>query len=148
MSTAMAELRERHNGGLPVGLDEVFDAAGLEGRERHVIRERLAGRSFADIAGDGSVSGKGGRPYTRQRIQQLERDGLRRLGLSRLLSEAVHGRERAERAQGLAEAGRRLEAGRDGGSAVHMARRGGGWMEPWERAHERRVTAFLAAACA
>lgn len=58
-------------------LSVAFDGAGLERREKHILRERLKSRSYAAIAGDKAMN----RPYTRQRLQQLERGALAKLGI-------------------------------------------------------------------
>jgi hypothetical protein len=79
-------------GGL-VRLADVFRAAGLAQAERHVIAERLAGRSYGEIAG---------RSCTRQRVHQVERVAVARLGLSLSIAQAVHATERMDRANGYA----------------------------------------------
>src|SRR2546425_570824 len=78
---SLEHLRRRFRAGEPVSLDEAFDAAGLVPRERYVLVERLAGRSYGDIAADVAMRKPRGSPYTRQRIQQLEADALGKLGV-------------------------------------------------------------------
>jgi hypothetical protein len=73
-------------GGL-VRLADVFRAAGLAQAERHVIAERLAGRSYGQIAG---------RSCTRQRVHQVERVAVARLRLSLSIAQAVHAVERID----------------------------------------------------
>jgi hypothetical protein len=87
-------LRLRFHAGDPVSLPEVLDAAGLAEQERRVVHQRLAGRSFGSIAG---------RSCTRQRIQQVERIAVSRLGLSLSIAEAVHTAQRADQAREWAD---------------------------------------------
>jgi hypothetical protein len=87
-------LRLRFQTGQPVILPEAFDAVGLAERERHVVRQRLAGRSYGQIAG---------RSCTRQRVQQVERIAVARLGLSLSIAQAVHASQRADQAQEWAD---------------------------------------------
>ena len=62
---------------------------------------RLAGRSYRQIAADAALRKPGGGAYTRQRVQQLERRAMVKLGLGASLAAAVHAAERADRALGL-----------------------------------------------
>jgi hypothetical protein len=87
-------LRLRFQAGQPVTLPEAFDAVGLAERERNVVRQRLAGRSYRQIAG---------RSCTRQRVQQVERVAIARLGLSLSIAQAVHTAQRADQAQEWAD---------------------------------------------
>src|SRR5262245_12807283 len=70
----LERLRRRHTAGEPVPLAAVLRAAGLTAAERHVVRERLAGRSYGQIATDAALRKPGGGAYTRQRVQQIEQD--------------------------------------------------------------------------
>jgi hypothetical protein len=80
-----------------------LDTAGLSERQQVIIRERLVGRSYREIAGTAC---------SRQRVQQLEREALARLGLPAAFSlEALHADERAERAGRMLENGRRVLTG-------------------------------------
>jgi hypothetical protein len=63
------QLRRRHTAGEPVPLAAVLRAAGLTAAERHVVRERLAGRSYGQIAAGAALRKPDGTPYTRQRVQ-------------------------------------------------------------------------------
>jgi hypothetical protein len=81
----------------------VFAAAGLTLRERHVLRERLPRpdgvvRSHDQIAADWLMRKPDGSRCSRQRVEQIEAAGLRKLLLSRSIAAAVHGAERAGRA--------------------------------------------------
>ena len=87
-------LRLRFQAGEPVTLRDAFDAAGLADHARHVVRQRLAGRSHRQIAG---------RSCTRQRIQQVERVAVARLGLSLSIAQAVHSSQRADQASEWAD---------------------------------------------
>jgi hypothetical protein len=79
----------------------VFRAAGLSGKERHVLRERLAGRTCCEIGG-GACSG--------ERVRQVEAVALRRLGVAFSIRD-LHERERAERAAVLRQRSRLAERG-------------------------------------
>lgn len=57
-------------------LNDLFDKAGLTDRERHIITERSNGRVLEDIAGDVQVMKKGQKPYTRERIRQIQQEAL------------------------------------------------------------------------
>ncbi len=69
----LKELRRRQAAGEPVTQEEVFDAAGLTPRERHVIIQRGAGRSFEDIAGDAEMQVK------RQYVNEVEQEARAKL---------------------------------------------------------------------
>jgi hypothetical protein len=106
----LEHLRRRFLAGEAVTLADVFVAAGLTPREQHVIRERLprpdgAARSHDQIAADRVMQKPDGTPYTRQRVEQIERTARRKLGLSRSIAAAVHGAERAGRALALLAGG-------------------------------------------
>jgi hypothetical protein len=99
----LEHLRQRFLAGEPVTLADVFAAAGLSPRERHVIVERLPRpdgvvRSHEQIAADGLMRKPDGSRCSRQRVEQIEAAGLRKLRLSRSIAAAVHGAERAGRA--------------------------------------------------
>src|SRR5262245_29099146 len=91
------QLRQRYQRGEGIQIGDVFRAAGLDRRERYVLRERLDGRPFGAIGAD--------LHYTRQRVHQLEAQALRKLGLRASLAEAVHSGERADRAEELSVRG-------------------------------------------
>src|SRR5262245_6946344 len=86
----LQRLRRRHDAGESVPLGVVFRAAGLTPAERHVLRERLAGRSYGQIAAGAALRKPGGGAYTRQRVQQVEQDAAAKLGLAASLAVAVH----------------------------------------------------------
>jgi hypothetical protein len=126
-----------------VDLADVFDAAGLSPRERHVIRERLPRpdgvvRSHEQIAADGPMRKPDGTPCTRQRVEQIEAEGRRKLGLGQSVAAAIHGAERAGRALNLMAGGRAVDVG-----GLHGP--GRAWRRParWEVGHEAAVRAFL-----
>jgi hypothetical protein len=142
-SPRLERLGRRHGAGESVPLGAVFRAAGLTPAERHVVHERLAGRSYRQIAAGGELRKPGGGAYTRQRVQQIERDAVAKLGLAKSLAEAVHAAERVDRALDLAERGERVRAAdlHLGPEAVRprLRRR----VARWEREHEAAVQAFL-----
>src|SRR5687767_11373533 len=82
----------------------VMAERGVTERERRVLLGRLAGRSFRDIA-------RGGAGRTRQRLQQVERDALRKLGVRPDLLARIQAEERAQRAAALLDRGRRVSPG-------------------------------------
>jgi hypothetical protein len=84
-------------------LEMAFEAGGLSARERYVIRQRLCGRPFGEIAADPEL-GDGPEP-SRQRIEQLERRALAKLGTDVSIGD-LHEQERRERAVGLRARGR------------------------------------------
>jgi len=138
---ALARLRQRYAAGEAVSLAEAMAAAGLSPQERHVVGQRLRGRSFAEIAADAEMSRPDGRPYARQRLHQFEAEATRKLGLPGSVEHAVLAVERAEQAFDLAERGERIQA-----DDLHGDRgRPPSWkrVPPWEREHEARVRAFL-----
>jgi hypothetical protein len=143
----LEELRERFVAGEPVNLSDVFDAAGLSSRERHVIRERLPRpdgtlRSHAEIATDGVMRKPDGSICTRHRVEQVEAEALRKLGLGRSIAAAVHDAERAGRALRLVAGGRVVDVDELYGPAlvrVRLRRR----PARWEVEHEAAVRAFL-----
>jgi hypothetical protein len=118
-----------------VDLDDVFGAAGLTERERHVLRERLAGQSFEEVAA--------GR-CTRQNVQIIEAKATAKLGMVTSLAEAVHRNERIDRALDLVERGERVRAVElhlDPGEVRPRLKRR---VAQWEQEHEAAVQAFLA----
>ena len=115
-------------------------AFGLSAVELHVVVERLAGRSYSDIAGDAAVRKPDGTAYTRQRVKQFEQEALGKLGLAGSVEAVVHRAERRDAAVRLRERGRQAVFG-----TVRPTRGGGrGRPERWEVRHERRVARFLA----
>jgi hypothetical protein len=142
----LERLRRRHGAGESVSLAAVFRAAALTPAERHVVYERLAGRSYGQIAADAALGKPGGGAYTRQRVQQIERDATAKLGLAASLAVAVHAAERVDRALDLAERGGRVRAVDlhldPDPLRVRLRRR----VAQWEREHEAAVQAFLAEA--
>jgi hypothetical protein len=138
----LERLRRRHSAGESVPLDEVFGAAGLTAAERHVVRARLAGRSYGQIAA-GALRKPDGSPYTRQRVQQIEQDAAAKLGLGRSLAAAVHAAERMDRALGLVERGGRVRAADLRLDPAAVRPRWQSRLARWEREHEAAVQAFL-----
>jgi hypothetical protein len=126
-----------------VTLAEVFAAAGLSPRERHVIRERLPRpdgtlRSHAEIALDSVMRKPDGSPCTRQRVEQVEAEALRKLGLRWSIAAAVHGAERTGRALILTAGGRSASP-----DELHRSVRTRRRPARWEVEHEAAVRAFL-----
>jgi hypothetical protein len=121
----------------------VLVAAGLTRPERHVVRQRLAGRSYAAIALDRAMRKADGSGYTRQRVQQTERDAMQRLGLGVSLEAAIHASERAERAEAMAARRGLVSSAELHGEAEPRRRLGA---PRWEWEHEAAVEAFLEAA--
>jgi hypothetical protein len=143
----LEELRRRFLVGESVDLADVFDAAGLSPRERHVILERLPRpdgtlRSHAEIAVDGVMRKPDGSLCSRQRVEQVEAGALRKVGLGRSIAAAVHDAERAGRALHLMAGSRSLnpdELYRPVPVRVRLRRR----KARWEVEHEAAVRAFL-----
>jgi hypothetical protein len=143
----LALLRRRFFAGGSVSLADVFAAAGLSPRERHVILERLPRpdgtlRSHGQIAADRVMRKPDGSPCSRQWVEQVEAKALRKLGLGRSIAAAVHGAERAGRALAFIAGGRAVNPGELYGRVPvrvrlrrHKAR--------WEVEHEAAVRAFL-----
>jgi hypothetical protein len=119
----------------PGVLSEVFRTARLTARERQVIRDRLAGKSFARVAG--------GR-CRRQRVQRIERRALGKLGLAGSLAAVVHTDERAGRAEFYRERGRAVRLAELQADPTEVGPSRPWRPEPWELAHERAVAEFLA----
>ena len=138
----LQRLRQRFRAGEPVGLAEALDAAGLTAAERHVVRARLAGRSYGQIAA-GALRKPGGGAYTRQRVQQIEQDAAAKLGLDRSLEAAVHAAERVDRALDLVERGGRVRVADLHLDPAAVRPRWQSRLARWERAHEAAVRAFL-----
>jgi hypothetical protein len=139
----LEQLRQRFVAGESVTLADVFAAAGLTPRERHVIRERLPRpdgtlRSHAEIAADGVMLKSDGSPYSRQRVEQVEAAALRKLGLGRSIAAAVHMAERAGRALILTAGGRSVSP-----DELHRSVRTRRRPARWEVEHEAAVRAFL-----
>jgi hypothetical protein len=139
----LEQLRQRFLAGEPVNLADVFDAAGLSPRERHVVLERLPRpdgllRSHAQIAADCMMRKPDGSPYSRQRVEQVEAEGLRKLGLGRSIAAAVHGAERAGRALALVAGGRAVHP-----DELHRSVRTRRRPARWEVEHEAAVRNFL-----
>jgi hypothetical protein len=84
----------------------VLDGAALTGNELDVIRGRLAGRSFGEIAEE--LPKPGGGKYSRQRVQQVEARALRKLGATPETIAAVHEEERIDRGLALRERAQRV----------------------------------------
>jgi hypothetical protein len=128
----------------PETVEEAFRLAGLTAREQHVVPERLAGRSYGDIAADDAVRKPDGNRFSRQRLQQLEQDALAKLGAPASVRECVHSDDRLERAVAMRERGRlvHLEELRHDPQKADRQR----WERrpAWERRHEARVARFLA----
>jgi hypothetical protein len=139
----LERLRRRYGAGEPVPLAAVVRAAGLTPAERHVVRERLAGRSYAQIAAGGELRKPDGSPYTRQRVKQIEEEAAAKLGLAASLAEAVHVAERLERALNLVERGGRVRAADLHLDPAAVRPRWQSRLARWEREHEAAVEAFL-----
>jgi hypothetical protein len=133
--------------GEPVDLADVLAAADLSPREQHVLRERRPRpdgtlRSHEQIAADGPLRKPDGTPYTRQRVEQIERAARRKLGLRQSVAAAVHGAERAGRALNLVAVGRTVGPGELCGPVpvrARLRRR----KARWEVEHEAAVRDFL-----
>jgi hypothetical protein len=143
----LERLRRRYRAGRPVTLADAFAAAGLSLRERHVLRQRLPRpdgtlRSHAEIALDGVMRKPDGSACTRQRVEQVEAEALRKLGLCRSIAAAVHGAERAGRALHLMAGGRAVNPG-DLNGPVPVRARLRRRRARWEVGHEAAVRAFL-----
>jgi hypothetical protein len=104
----LARLRDRYSAGEPVTIHEAFAAADLTAREAHVLLARTFGRSHGDIAGDDALRKTDGTPPSRQRVEQIEHDARRKLGVSASVAVAVHEAERVQRSADLMDRGRRV----------------------------------------
>src|SRR5581483_11459146 len=62
-------------------LDFSMSQLGVSPKEAHVIRQRVQGRTQEEIAADPEVRKADGSAYTRQRIQQMEKAALVKLGI-------------------------------------------------------------------
>jgi hypothetical protein len=83
-----------------------------------------------------------GSPCSRQWVEQVEAEGLRKLGLGRSIAATVHDAERAGRALRLVASGRVVNVDELYGPApvrVRLRRR----KARWEVEHEAAVRAFL-----
>src|SRR3954451_7409743 len=96
-------LRSRHLAGEPVNLADVFRVARLSPPEQRVVCERLAGRSYGQIAADRFRA-----RLPRQPLKKAERRPCRRLGLTASIEQAIHASERIDRGLALAERSRRV----------------------------------------
>jgi hypothetical protein len=139
----LERLRRRHTAGEPVPLAAVFRAARLTAAERHVLRQRLAGRSYGQIAAGGELRKPDGSPYTRQRVQQIEQGAAAKLGLAASLAAAVQAAERVDRALGLLEQGGRVRIADLHLDPAAVRPRWQSRLARWEREHEAAVRAFL-----
>jgi hypothetical protein len=147
LNPRMEELRQRFVAGEPVNLADVLAAAGLTARERHVLLERLPRpdgtlRSHEQIAADGLMRKSDGSICSRQRVEQIETEGLRKLGLGRSIAAAVHWAERAGRALTLMAVGRAVNPDELCGPRTLRARLRRRKAR-WEVEHEAAVRAFL-----
>jgi hypothetical protein len=104
----LARLRARYSAGEPVTIEEAFAAAGVTDREAHVLLARTFGRSYRDIASDDALLKADGEPVSRQRVERIEHEARRKLGLSASVAVAVHEAERAERSADLTDRGRHV----------------------------------------
>jgi hypothetical protein len=143
LNPPVEQLRQRFLAGEPVTLADVFAVAGLSPREQHVLRERLPRpdgvvRSHEQIAADGPMRKPDGSPSSRQRVEQIERDARRKLGLPQSIAAAVHEAERAGRALILTAGGRSASP-----DELHRSVRTRRRKARWEVEHEAAVRAFL-----
>jgi hypothetical protein len=131
----LAHLRQCYQTGDDVALDDVFEAAGLTAQEQHILRQRLAGQSFGEVAAG---------TCTRQNVQIIEATATAKLGLRQSLAEAVHRNERIDRALDMVERGERVRAVELHLDPEQVRPRLQRRVAQWERAHEAAVQAFLA----
>jgi hypothetical protein len=143
LNPQLEQLRQRFLAGEPVTLADVLAAAGLSPREQHVILERLPRldgvvRSHGQIAADGAMRKPDGTPCSRQRVEQIEQDARRKLGLAQSIAAAVHEAERTGRALILTAGGRSASP-----DELHRSVRTRRRKARWEVEHEAAVRAFL-----
>jgi hypothetical protein len=127
-------------------LAAAFHAAGLSAKEQHVLRERLTGRSFTDIATDRELAKRDGARSTKQNIALTEAHAVAKLNAIRnaalpavpSIAAVVYEQDRRDGAARL-RARARLVGIDEGG--FHQA--GRQKLTPADRAHEAAVTAFL-----
>jgi hypothetical protein len=109
--TPLQALGERFDKGEKLNLPEVFEAAGLTDREKHVLEQRLQGRSHDEIAGDPEMKPKKGlKPLSRQRVEQIEQEARAKLGLEESIAKEVHAQDKAEGMASRIEAGKTVTA--------------------------------------
>lgn len=105
--TPLESLKEEHEAGRHVDLNRVFEAAGLDARERWIVEQRLQGASYGDMAKDPRAAG-----VSRQRLEQIEKAAMGKLGAEgKSIAEAVHADEAASRSLDLIERGKGIEVG-------------------------------------
>ncbi len=99
----LEELKVRHEAGEPVSLDEVFDAANLDRRERHVVEQRLKDRSLGDIGKDpemqfaeGEFRSRPGEARERGSVKYQEEHAMARLGTFASIAKAVHAAQKID----------------------------------------------------
>jgi hypothetical protein len=143
LNPPLEQLRQRFLAGEPVTLADVFAAAGLSPREQHVVLERLPRpdgvvRSHEQIAADGLMRKPDGSPCSRQRVEQVEQDARRKLGLPQSIAAAVHEAERTGRALILTAGGRSVSP-----DELHRSVRTRRRPARWEVEHEAAVRTFL-----
>ena len=143
---ALEPLRRRYQSGEDVSLDDVFQAINLSDRERHVLRARLAGRSYLDIAADAAVCRPDGGAPSRQRILQIEAGVMGKLGLCESVEKAIHADERAGRAARMLGRGGLARGELCDGPEAWAAARRRSRLTSEDLAHERAVREFLARA--
>jgi len=143
VTTTLTGLRERFAAGGPVGLTDVLDAAGLGGRERHVLGERMAGRSHEEIAADGPMRKPDGGCLSRQRVEQIEAGAVAKLGLGGSLAASVHEAERLDRGLEMVARGRLVRLVELHADPAEVAARGRQKVDEREAEHERLVAEFL-----
>lgn len=91
---------------------QAIDQAGLTPLELHVLEQRhLNSRSFQDITTDPQAAGPDGKPYSRQRLKQIEQAALAKLGSGKSVKQLIHDAARIDNALALLEKGKQLSPG-------------------------------------
>jgi hypothetical protein len=80
-----------------------LSTANLTERERHVLEQRLMGRQLGPIGADAAMMRRSGKPYTRERVRQIERAALAKLGVAGSMESLVIQNVQAEQRDSLRE---------------------------------------------
>jgi hypothetical protein len=96
-----------------------LSTSNLTPREVHVIEQRLMGRQLGPIGTDAEMGRRSGKPYTRERVRQIERTALAKLGVRESMEAIVIRNVAAEQRDALRE-----RAGRSGDALFPTAAAG------------------------
>jgi hypothetical protein len=102
-----------------------LSTSNLTPREVHVIEQRLMGRQLGPIGADAEMGRRSGKPYTRERVRQIERAALAKLGVRESMESIVIRNVQAEQRDALRE-----RAGRSGDALFPTAAAAGKRRKP------------------